>query len=121
LLGIVRVGIDAFFVFSFLHRAHRDELVKRVSELCKDERHRLERQAREEAAEEEAAVPSFVSRTSMDREDDSGRRHVPTGPKASVERDGLCVVCQENDAQVSGSFCFSLPFFFIRMWEMVVD
>ncbi len=80
----------------------RDELVKRVSELIKDERRRLERQAREEAAEEAASLgvtpPSNSASSADDREETRG--YVPTGPRASLG-DGLCVVCQENEAQVS--------------------
>jgi hypothetical protein len=93
---------------------YRGELVKRVTELCRDERRRLERQAREEAAEEAAAAglpPPLFPRASADNieggagDDGEGAAAtkaapVPTGPPASVERDGLCVVCQENEAQV---------------------
>jgi len=94
----------------------KDELVKRVTELCREERRRLERQAREEAAEEAAAAglppPSFprASTEGGTGEDGDGvgsakAAPVPTGPPASVERDGLCVVCQENEAQLAVVDC----------------
>lgn len=102
-----------------LKRASRDDLVKRVTELCREERRRLERQAREEEAEEAAARAAAAGEgrdsivvprgpLTAPNEDGTGGHSpspvpapaVPTGPTGSVERDGLCVVCQENDAQV---------------------
>jgi len=97
----------------------KDELVKRVTELCREERRRLERQAREEAAEEAAAAglppPSFPRASTDNTEGGTGEdgdgvgsakaAPVPTGPPASVERDGLCVVCQENEAQLAVVDC----------------
>lgn len=94
--------------------------MKRVTELVKDERKLLERQARDEALEEAAAKGLSVSppaAQALSDGEESGRKstdggaipEVPTGPVASVERDGLCVVCQENDATVSRIERFPLP------------
>lgn len=95
----------------------KGELVKRVTELIKEERKRLERQAREEEAEAAAAAgetiptppagdngnlapdPVEAMRTSAEL-----KRPV-TGPPSSVERDGLCVVCQDNEAQLAVVDC----------------
>lgn len=81
--------------------------------LVAEERKRLERQrAAEEAeeAEERGARASVdgepVRRTdSPDLTAGAEAIPVPTGPKASVERDGLCVVCQDQEAVFANIDC----------------
>lgn len=93
----------------------KTELVKRVQMLVSEERKRLERQRAAEEAEE-AEERGIASRASLDPDlrtntnsPDSGvgteAIPVPTGPKASVERDGLCVVCQDQEAVFANIDC----------------
>lgn len=110
----------------------KQELVGRVAMLVADERRRLERQRAAEEAEEREASGSGGGATSVDpppataastelsgvqgNENDNPRSgtpvattttipEVPTGPKASVERDGLCVVCQDQEAVFANIDC----------------
>lgn len=95
----------------------KTELVKRVQMLVTEERKRLERQrAAEEAEEAEERGMAAASRASVDidptRNTDSPDSAagaeaipVPTGPTASVERDGLCVVCQDQEAVFANIDC----------------
>lgn len=93
----------------------KGEIVKRVTELVKEERKRLERQAREEEAEEAAlagtSIPDPPVEQSTESEVAEGARvsaelkRPLTGPPASVERDGLCVVCQDQEAQLAVVDC----------------
>jgi hypothetical protein len=110
----------------------KQELVGRVAMLVADERRRLERQRAAEEAEEREAN-GLGGRTSVDASagvsapttemtglqvnGTDGIRpttpsavtstipEVPTGPKASVERDGLCVVCQDQEAVFANIDC----------------
>ncbi|KAJ9097328.1 hypothetical protein QFC20_006241 [Naganishia adeliensis] len=93
----------------------KTELVRRVQMLVAEERKRLERQRAAEEAEE-AEERGAAGRVSVDGEP-VGRTDspdltaggdaipVPTGPKASVERDGLCVVCQDQEAVFANIDC----------------
>lgn len=93
----------------------KTELVRRVQMLVAEERKRLERQRAAEEAEE-AEERGAAGRVSADGEP-VGRTDspdlpaggdaipVPTGPKASVERDGLCVVCQDQEAVFANIDC----------------
>lgn len=115
----------------------KDELVKRVVELMRMERKRLERLAKEEEAEFAAAAAAArnaqgpgdsgplhhqdedPTSTAGDTEHDtyadpsdrakpsiaSVGTPPPTGPPPSVERDGLCVVCQDEDAELAVVDC----------------
>lgn len=95
----------------------KTELVRRVQMLVTEERKRLERQrAAEEAEEAEERGNNAAARLSVDgdpvRRTDSPDSSagtdtipVPTGPKASVERDGLCVVCQDQEAVFANIDC----------------
>ncbi|KAJ9095278.1 hypothetical protein QFC21_005644 [Naganishia friedmannii] len=110
----------------------KQELVGRVAMLVADERRRLERQrAAEEAEEREvsglggttsvdvpaAAAAPTAEMTGLQVNENDGTRsaspsatpttipEVPTGPKASVERDGLCVVCQDQEAVFANIDC----------------
>lgn len=103
----------------------------------KEERKRLERQAKAEEEEEAAAAAAVAAgnkpkppTTSIasDQHDKNGssggvedegkangslegsavadvKPHVPTGPQATPERDGLCVICQDAEAQLAVVDC----------------
>lgn len=92
--------------------------------MVREERKRLERQARAEEAEAaaEAAranghlVPPDANGVAEGEDhpsDGEGRKStdqprapaVPTGPQATPERDGLCVVCQDAEAQLAVVDC----------------
>jgi hypothetical protein len=91
----------------------KSELVKKVQELIKVERKRLERLAKEEEEAEAAAeglqshanLSEGISSSSIDTEEAEVKRTAPTGPAPSVERDGLCVVCQDEDAELAVVDC----------------
>lgn len=102
----------------------KGELITRVQELIKVERKRLERLAKEEEAEEAEAAgqPAESSSSvpvdgehvqaseddlagSLPRETAEIRSKPPKGPPPAVERDGLCVVCQDQDAELAVVDC----------------
>lgn len=105
----------------------KGELARRVAELVREERKRLERQARAEEAEAaaeaakanghlvppDATVVGGEGGDDVHSEGEGGRKSsdqprapaVPTGPQATPERDGLCVVCQDAEAQLAVVDC----------------
>jgi len=106
----------------FAQVLEKGELIARVQELIKMERKRLERLAKEEEAE--AAVLAAANagenvtpqadHNDLERDAADGvpprastdlKQNPPTGPPPSVERDGLCVVCQDQDAELAVVDC----------------
>ncbi|WVQ78076.1 hypothetical protein IAT38_000157 [Cryptococcus sp. DSM 104549] len=105
----------------------KTELVARVNELVKDERRRLERQRIAEEQElaghaplapTPAAKPAAVNGEAGDEageaaggeegasgEPAAAKISVPTGPAPELERDGLCVVCQDEEAMLASADC----------------
>jgi hypothetical protein len=106
----------------FAQVLEKAELIARVQELIKQERKRLERLAKEEEAEAAALEAAHaggsvtIDADQINQEDDirdgepprastDVKQNPPTGPPPSVERDGLCVVCQDKDAELAVVDC----------------
>lgn len=93
----------------FAQVLEKGELITRVQELIKVERKRLERLAKEEEAEaaEEQGGSHEEDHTvgSLPRAAEQLRQNPPKGPPPAVERDGLCVVCQDQDAELAVVDC----------------
>jgi len=87
----------------------KGELVAKVNELVEEERTRRERKRLEEMVEEWEIDESIKERQRK------GDPVAPPAPRRPVERDGLCVVCYDNDANIAvvdcGSVFFSFPHF----------
>jgi hypothetical protein len=106
----------------FAQVLEKGELIARVQELIKMERKRLERLAKEEEAEaaaqaalERGTDPQDLERDAAPEDDHTVgslprasvdmKRTPPEGPPPAVERDGLCVVCQDQDAELAVVDC----------------
>jgi len=83
-------------------------LIKRVDELVRDERKRLERQRLDEEREAAGlngdAKPPTPPVEGERATPEAGTKTVPTGPMPEVDR-GLCVVCQDEEATLAVVDC----------------
>lgn len=119
--GIKSLSVGALKAILFQNHVNarllleKSDLVAKVVTLVEDERRERERKAREEEEEaverqrvmmeEQRAREESLRSRELD-EDGSGKAAPPLPPKAqamaaTLERTGLCVICQDEDANIA--------------------